>query len=89
MKEKIKPMAIYGGIGAASGAAIAYFMNKKDIKNIMIFAGTGLALGAIAGYFMSIKEEDKSGAAGVRTVKRCQEYDTNGKCTSWENVPLK
>ena len=36
MKEKMKPMAIYGGIGAASGAAIAYFMKKKDMKNMFL-----------------------------------------------------
>jgi hypothetical protein len=45
MKEKMKPMAIYGGIGAASGAAIAYFMKKKDMKNMLIFAGAGVGLG--------------------------------------------
>lgn len=83
MKEKIKPMAIGAGIGAAGLAGVAFLM-KKPTKGMLMFAGVGLVLGAVAGYLMA-KPEEKSGAAGVLTGRKCVEYDTNGRCTSWKN----
>lgn len=65
MKEKIKPMAIGAGIGAAGLAGVAFLM-KKPTKGMLIFAGVGLVLGAVAGYFISTKGEEKSGAAGMK-----------------------
>lgn len=65
MKEKIKPMAIGAGIGAAGLAGVAFLM-KKPTKGMLMLAGLGLVLGAAAGYFISSKGEEKSGAAGLK-----------------------
>jgi hypothetical protein len=83
MKEKIKPMAIGAGIGAAGLAGVAFLM-KKPTKGMLMFAGIGLAVGAVVGYLISSKSEEKSNVAGYTKV--CEAEDTKGKCTKWRNV---
>lgn len=76
MKEKIKPMAIYGGSGAALGAVVAYFMKKRDIKSMLIFAGVGLAAGAVTGYLLGGTKSEFSNASGQYNTCDCKTGST-------------
>lgn len=68
MKEKIKPMLIGGGIGAAAGLGTAFLMGKKETKNLVLFGAIGLAAGAVVCFFLcGKKEEQKSNAEGTLT----------------------
>jgi hypothetical protein len=58
MKEKIKPMAIGAGIGAAGLAGVAFLM-KKPTKGMLMFAGIGLAVGGSWVFDFSKSEENQ------------------------------